>query len=158
MRNGSKVGIKVIADNRKARFNYEILDKLEVGLALRGSEVKALREGRANLGDGYARFRGDFVELISVHISPYTNGGYSNHDPLRPRRILMHKYEMNRWLGKLKIKGLSAIPLKLYFKNGLVKCELALARGKKVHDKRETLKRKTMDREARAAMKSKRWG
>jgi SsrA-binding protein len=152
------LGIKVIADNRKARFNYEILEKLEVGLALQGSEVKALREGRANLSDGYARFRGDIADLCKIHIAPYVNGGYANHDPERPRRILMHKREMNRWLGKLKTKGFACVPLKLYFKNGLVKCELALARGKKLHDKRETLKKKVMDREAQAAMKSKRWG
>ena len=151
------MGIKVIADNRKARFNYEILEKLEVGLALQGSEVKALREGKANLSDGHARFNATTAELVSVHISPYKDGGYANHDPLRPRRILMHKRELNRWLGKLNTKGLTAVPLKLYFnQKGLVKCELALARGKKIHDKRETLKRKAMDREAQAAMKNRR--
>jgi len=151
------MGIKVIADNRKARFNYEILEKIEVGLALQGSEVKALREGKANLSDGHARFNATTAELVSVHISPYKDGGYANHDPLRPRRILMHKRELNRWLGKMKTKGLTAVPLKLYFnQKGLVKCELALARGKKIHDKRETLKRKAMDREAQAAMKNRR--
>ncbi len=153
------MSIKVIADNRKARFNYEIVDRLEVGLVLHGSEVKALREGRANLGDGYASFKSDGAHLLSIHISPYSNGGYANHEPLRPRKILLHKYELNRWLGKLKTKGLTAVPLKLYFnEKGLVKCELALARGKKIHDKRETLRQKAMDREARAAMKSRRWG
>lgn len=151
------MGIKVIADNRKARFNYEILEKLEVGLVLQGSEVKALREGKANLMDGHARFHATAAELHSVHISPYKDGGYSNHEPTRPRRILMHKRELNKWLGKLKNKGLTVVPLKLYFnQNGMVKCELALARGKKVHDKRETLKRKTLDREAQAAMKNRR--
>lgn len=149
------MGIKVIADNRKARFNYEILEKLEVGLMLQGSEVKALREGRANLGDGYARFNGGGGYLCSVHISPYSHGGYANHEPLRPRKILLHRRELNKWLGKLKNKGLTVVPLKLYFnQKGLVKCELALARGKKVHDKRESLKKKDLDREARAAMKN----
>lgn len=151
------MGIKVIADNRKARFNYEILEKMEVGLALQGSEVKALREGKANLSDGHARINASVAELHSVHISPYKDGGYSNHEPTRPRRILMHKREMNRWLGKLKNKGLTVVPLKLYFnQKGLVKCELALARGKKLHDKRESLKKKSMDREAQAAMKNRR--
>ncbi len=149
------MGIKVVADNRKARFNYEILEKLEVGLMLQGSEVKSLREGRANLGDGYAKFNGSGGVLCSVHISPYSHGGYANHEPLRPRKILLHKRELLKWLGKLKNKGLTVVPLKLYFNpKGLVKCELALARGKKVHDKRESLKRKDMDREARAAMKN----
>jgi len=149
------MGIKVIADNRKARFNYEILDKLEVGLMLQGSEVKSLREGRANLGDGYAKFNGAGGTLCSVHISPYSHGGYSNHEPLRPRKILLHKRELLKWVGKLKNKGLTVVPLKLYFnEKGLVKCELALARGKKVHDKRESLKKKDLDREAQAAMKN----
>lgn len=151
------MGIKIIADNRKARYNYEILEKIEVGLVLQGSEVKALREGKANLSDGHARFNASSAELVSVHISPYKDGGYANHEPTRPRRILMHKKELNRWLGKLKNQGLTVVPLKLYFnQRGIVKCELALARGKKLHDKRETLKRKVMDREAQAAMKNRR--
>ena len=153
------MSIKVIADNRKARFNYEIIDKIECGLVLTGSEVKALREGKANLGDGFARIKGNAATLHSVHISPYSNGGYANHEPLRTRRLLMHKYEMNRWLGKIKTRGLTCVPLKLYFnEKGMVKCELALARGKKVHDKRESLKRKAIDKEARSAMKNRRMG
>ncbi len=153
------MGIKVVADNRKARFNYEILEKIEVGLVLQGSEVKALREGRANLGDGYARLHAAGGELCSVHISQYANGGYANHDPLRPRRILLHKRELNRWLGKLKTKGLTAVPLKIYFNDrGFAKCELALARGKKVHDKRDALKRKAIERETQAAIKNRRIG
>ena len=151
------MGIRVIADNRKARFNYEIIEKLEVGLVLQGSEVKSLREGRANLSDGYARFHGSGGQLCSVHISPYRNGGYANHEAKRARPILLHKGELNRWLGKIKTRGLTAVPLKLYFnEKGLVKCELGLARGKKLHDKRETLKKKTLDREARAAVKNRR--
>ena len=153
------MGIKVIAENRKARHNYEIIEKLEAGLELQGSEVKSLREGRANLTDGHARFNAAGGTLLSVHISPYSHGGYSNHEPRRPRRILMHRHEIHRWLGKLKTKGLTVVPLKLYFnEKGKVKCELALARGKKVHDKRETLKRKAMDRETQAAIKARRRG
>ena len=151
------MGVKVIADNRKARFNYEILEKIEVGLSLQGSEVKALREGRANLTDGFARLNASGGLIYGIHISPYANGGYANHDPTRPRKILMHRYELNRWIGKMKNKGLTIVPLKLYFnERGFAKCELALARGKKLHDKRETLKRKAIDRETQAAMKNKR--
>ncbi|CAM2007266.1 SsrA-binding protein SmpB [Acanthopleuribacter pedis] len=153
------MAVKIIAENRKARHDYEILEKVEVGLQLQGSEVKSLREGRANLTDGHARFKDNEAWLISVHVSPYVNGGYANHDPLRPRKILMHRRELDRWMGKIKTKGLAVVPLKLYFnKRGFVKCELALARGKKLHDKRETLKRKVMDREAQAAIKSRRGG
>ena len=149
------MGIKLIADNRKARYNYEILDTLEVGLVLMGSEVKALREGKANMGDGFARFNATGGQLCSVHISPYSNGGYSNHEPLRPRNLLIHKLEIKRWLGKIRERGLTVVPLKLYFNDkGFVKCELGLARGKKVHDKRETLKRKTAEREAQAVVKN----
>lgn len=151
------MGIKIIADNRKARHHYEIMEKLEVGLVLTGSEVKSLREGRANLGDGFVRLNATGGSLHSVHISPYSNGGYSNHEPLRVRNILLHRYELKRWLGKIKTKGLSIVPLKLYFNSkGYVKCELALARGKKLHDKRESLKRKTAEREAQAAIKNRR--
>lgn len=151
------MSIKVIVDNRKARFNYEILEKVEAGLVLQGSEVKALREGKANIGDAFATFKGNQGMVHSLHISPYKDGGYANHEPMRPRKLLMHKREINRWVGKIKGTGLTVVPLKLYFNNrGMVKCELALARGKKLHDKRETMKRKTMDREAKQALKSRR--
>jgi len=153
------MSIKVIADNRKARFNYEIIEKVEAGLVLQGSEVKSLREGRANLVDGYATFKGTSGMLVSVHISPYRNGGYANHEPTRPRKLLMHKREIARWIGKIKGSGLTVVPLKLFFDNrGKVKCELGLARGKKLHDKRETLKRKTIDRETKQAIKNRRAG
>lgn len=151
------MGIKIVAENRKARFEYEILDKLEAGIALQGSEVKSLRSGHANLGDGHIHFRKGEAFLESVHISPYSHGGYSNHEPLRLRKLLMHKREILKWLGKYKEKGLTAVPLKIYFKDGIVKVEVALVRGKKLHDKRETLRKKTLDREARSAMKEKRW-
>ena len=153
------MGVKLIAENRKARFNYEIIEKLEAGLVLQGSEVKALREGQASLVDGYVRFTATGGQLCSIHISPYSHGGYANHEPTRPRKLLMKKREMNRWFGKLKTRGLAVVPLRLYFnEKGFVKCELALARGKKLHDKRESLRRKTLDREAQAAMRGKRMG
>jgi len=154
----SFMGIKIIAENRKARFEYEILEKLEAGIALQGSEVKSLREGHVNLGDGHIHFHNGEAFLESVHISPYSHGGYANHQPLRMRKLLMHKREILKWLGKYKEKGMTAVPLKIYLKDGLVKVELALVRGKKLHDKRETLKRKAIDRETRSAIKEKRWG
>lgn len=151
------MGIKIIADNRKARHNYEVLEKIEVGLVLLGSEVKALREGKANLVDGYARFNASGGQLCSIHISAYSNGGYSNHEPTRPRAILIHKLELRRWVGKIKVKGYTVVPMKLYFnEQGKVKCELGLARGKKTHDKRETLRKKTAEREAAVAIKNRR--
>ena len=153
------MGVKLIAENRKARFNYEIIEKLEAGLVLQGSEVKALREGKANLVDGYARLNATGGQLCSIHISPYSNGGYSNHEPTRSRTLLLKKRELKRWFGKLKTKGFTIVPLRLYFnEKGFVKCELALARGKKIYDKRESLRKKTLDREAKAAIKDKRMG
>ncbi|MCB1041325.1 MAG: SsrA-binding protein SmpB [Acidobacteria bacterium] len=148
------MGVQLIAEHRKARFEYEIIEQLEAGLVLTGSEVKALREGRANLTDGFVRFKNGEVFLESIHISPYPNGGYANHDAKRVRKLLMHRKEMERWRGKVQEKGLTAIPLRMYFKNGFAKIEIALARGKKIHDKRETLRKKAMDREARAAIKA----
>lgn len=147
------MGIQLIAEHRKARFNYEIVEKLEAGLVLFGSEVKALREGRANLTDGYIKFRNGEAFLEAIHISPYSNGGYANHESERPRKLLLHRKELDRWRGKVQEKGLTAVPLKLYFKDGVAKCEMALARGKNVHDKRESMRRKDMEREARAAIK-----
>ncbi|MDJ0835718.1 MAG: SsrA-binding protein SmpB [Acidobacteriota bacterium] len=153
------MSIKVIADNKKARFNYEILEKVEAGLVLQGSEVKSIRAGKASLVDGYCSFKGTSGMLFSVHISPYKDGGYANHEPTRPRKLLMHKREITRWIGKIKTKGLTVVPLKLFINNkGLIKCELALARGKKIHDKRETLKKKTVDRETKMAIKNRRMG
>lgn len=150
---------KVVADNRKARFQYEILEKLEAGLMLQGSEVKALRDGRANLTDGYASFKDGKAMLRSVHISPYSHGGYANHEPRRARPLLLHKREILRLAGKVATQGLTVVPLKLYFnERGIAKVQLGLARGKKLHDKRETLKRKAMDREAQQAVKNRNLG
>lgn len=143
----AKEGIKVVAQNRKARHNYFIEDSYEAGMVLKGTEVKALREGKVNLKDGYARIKGGELFLLDVHISPYSFGNRLNHDPLRPRKLLMHGGEIHRLTGKVKEKGFSLIPLSIYFSHGRAKVSLALAKGKKLYDKRETLKRRVMEKE-----------
>ncbi len=143
----TKEGIKVVAQNRKARHNYFIEDSYEAGMVLKGTEVKALREGKVNLKDGYARIKGGELFLMDVHISPYSFGNRLNHDPLRPRKLLMHGGEIHRLMGKVKEKGFSLIPLSIYFSHGRAKVSLALAKGKKLYDKRETLKRRAMEKE-----------
>jgi SsrA-binding protein len=143
----AKEGIKVVAQNRKARHNYFIEDSYEAGMVLKGTEVKALREGKVNLKDGYARIKGGELFLMEVHISPYAFGNRLNHDPLRPRKLLMHGGEIHRLTGKVKEKGFSLIPLSIYFSHGRAKVSLALAKGKKLYDKRETLKRRAMEKE-----------
>jgi SsrA-binding protein len=140
-------GIKIVAQNRKARHNYFIEESYEAGMALQGTEVKALREGRVNIKDGYARITNGEVFLMDVHISPYAFGNRFNHDPLRPRKLLLHGREINRLMGKVKEKGFSLIPLSIYFSHGRAKITLALAKGKKLYDKREALKRKAMEKE-----------
>ncbi len=147
----AKEGIKVVAQNRKARHNYFIEDSYEAGMVLKGTEVKALREGKANLKDGYARIKGGELFLMDVHISPYAFGNRLNHDPLRPRKLLMHGGEIHRLTGKVKEKGFSLIPLSIYFSRGKAKVSLALAKGKKLYDKRETLKRRAMEKEVERA-------
>ncbi len=139
--------IKIICKNRKARFNFEIENTFEAGIALMGSEVKSLRAGRANLSDSYAKFRGGELFLVDAHISPYDQANRENHEPLRDRKLLIHKREMKKLLGKVTERGFSLIPLKLYFKNGKVKAELALAKGKRSYDKRESIKKKEQRRE-----------
>jgi SsrA-binding protein len=134
-------GEKIICTNRQARFDYHLEENFEAGLALQGTEVKSLRDGRANLKDSYASVEDGEVYLYNCHISPYPNGGYANHDPERVRKVLLHKREIRRLVGKTQERGLTLIPLKLYFLRGKVKVELALARGKKQYDKREDLKR-----------------
>ena len=138
---------KLICQNKKARHNYSIEDTYEVGIALMGTEVKSLREGRANLGDSYGKIKNGEVYLVDAHISPYTFGNRFNHDPLRTRKLLLHKKEIRRLIGKVQEKGFTLIPLRLYFSNGKAKVELGLGKGKKLFDKRETLKRKTMERD-----------
>jgi SsrA-binding protein len=139
--------VKIICKNRKAFFNFEIGDTFEAGIALQGSEVKSLRNGKANLSDSYGKFRKGELFLVDAHISPYEQSNRENHDPLRERKLLLHKRELKKLLGKVTEKGFSLVPLKLYFRNGKVKVELALARGKKAFDKREAIRKKDQRRE-----------
>ena len=144
---------KNITVNRKATFEYHILQTFEAGIALVGTEVKALRQGKANLVDGYAKIENGEVWLVSVHISEYTQGNINNHDPRRDRKLLLNKSEIRKLIGKTKEKGLTLIPLRLYFKNGKVKVELALAKGKKVYDKRRDIAKKDFQREQERKIK-----
>ena len=141
------MGEKLICQNKKAWHNYFIEDKYEAGIALLGTEVKSLRDGKANLGDSYAKIQKGEVFLVDAHISAYRFGNRFNHDPLRSRKLLLHRREIRRLIGKVQEKGLTLIPLRLYFSDGRAKVELGLAKGKKLFDKRENLKRKTMERE-----------
>ncbi len=129
-------GEKIVATNRKARFSYRIEDRLEAGLVLTGTEVKSLRAGQASLQDAYCQAEFGEMVLRNCHIAPYDHGNRENHDPLRPRRLLMHKKEIDRWAKALQLKGYTIVPLKLYFKNGRAKIEIGLGRGKKLYDKR----------------------
>ena len=145
-----------IAENRKAFHDYHVLDTLEAGIALLGTEVKAIREGRVNLRDSYASIERGEVFLFNVNISPYSHRGYADHEPLRKRKLLLHKREILKLTGKTVEKGMTLVPLRLYFKNGRVKVAVGLAKGKKDYDKRETIKRREIDRETRAAVKTRR--
>ena len=142
-----KQPIKVVAENRKARHNYNIEDKYEAGIVLAGTEVKSLRMGKANLKDSYARIKNGEVFVYQMHIGAYPFAYFDNHDPLRPRKLLLHHYEIKKLYGKVNEKGYSLIPLRLYFKAGKAKLSLALARGKQSHDKRETIRRRDQKRE-----------
>lgn len=144
---------RVIADNRKARHDYHILETYEAGVALLGTEVKAIREGRVNLRDSYARTDGGEVWMMNVHISAYSHRGYADHAETRQRKLLLHRHEIRKLIGRTAEKGLTLVPLQMYFKNGRVKVLVGLARGKQAHDKRETIRRREADRETRAAMK-----
>jgi SsrA-binding protein len=145
-----------IAENRKAFHDYHILDTYEAGVALLGTEVKAIREGRVNLRDSYASVEQGEVFLHNVNISPYSHRGYADHEPLRARKLLLHRNEILKLVGKTIEKGMTLVPLRLYFKNGRVKVALGLARGKKDYDKREAIKRRETERETRAAVKTRR--
>jgi SsrA-binding protein len=151
-------GPQTIAQNRKALHDYFIEERFEAGLVLTGSEVKSLREGRANLKDAYARVLNDEAFLLGAHISPYGAASYNNHDPTRTRKLLLHREEIERLLGKTTQRGLTLIPLRLYWKNGVAKVELGLAKGKRQHDKRETAKAREAEREIAKAMKAGRRG
>jgi SsrA-binding protein len=145
-----------IAENRKAYHDYHLLETFEAGVALLGTEVKAIREGRANLRDSFARVDNGEVYLYNVNISPYSHRGYVDHEPLRPRKLLLHRNEIRKLIGKTVEKGMTLVPVRMYFKNGRVKVAISLAKGKKEYDKRETIKQRESDRETRAAMKSRR--
>ncbi|MBW1980342.1 MAG: SsrA-binding protein SmpB [Deltaproteobacteria bacterium] len=149
----TRANIKIVCQNKKARHDYHILEVIEAGMVLLGTEVKSLRQGKANLKDSYARIKDGELFLMQAHISPYSHAHYDNHQPDRVRKLLVHKSELKRLTGKTQERGLTLVPLKIYFKNGKAKVELALARGKKIYDKRETLKRKTEQREMEKAIK-----
>lgn len=151
----SSDGYKVVADNRQARFQYEIMETYEAGVELRGTEVKSIRQGKVNLRDGYALIRNGEAWLLNVHVSPHdTTNQVFNHDPRRTRKLLLHAQEIRKLIGQVEQKGLTLVPLKLYLKRGRVKVAIALVRGKKLHDKREDMKRKQERREIERAVKN----
>lgn len=148
-----KPGIKPVVDNRKARHNYHIKEAFEAGMVLKGTEVKSLRMGKGNLQDAYAVVKSGEVWVNNFHISPYDKGNIFNHDPLRPKKLLLHKREINRLMGLQQEKGYTLIPLKIYFKNGLAKMDLAVAVGKKLYDKREDIAARDAKRQVERAIK-----
>jgi SsrA-binding protein len=148
--------IKEVATNRQAFHNYEIIERFEAGMVLTGTEIKSAREGRVNLKDAYGIVKSGEIWLLNCHISPYSHGNYANHDPLRTRKLLMHRSEIRRLIGRTTERGLTLVPLKVYLKDGRLKCELALAKGRKVHDKREVSRKKTIERETRQALSERR--
>ena len=143
-----------IAENRKAFHDFHLLDTFEAGLVLLGTEVKAIREGRVNLRDSFARVEDGEVFTYNVHISPYSHRGYADHEPLRRRKLLLHRSEIRKLIGKTVEKGMTLVPTRLYFKDGRVKVAVSIAKGKKDYDKRETIKKRDTDRETRAAVKA----
>jgi SsrA-binding protein len=144
---------KILSDNRHAAYEYILLERFEAGVVLTGTEVKAARDGKVQLKDSYAEVVDNEAWLVHAHISPYTHGNRENHDPVRRRKLLLHRQEIHKLLGKTREKGLTLIPIKFYLKEGRIKCELALGRGKKLHDKREADRTRTQEAEARAAMR-----
>ncbi|OFW09280.1 MAG: SsrA-binding protein [Acidobacteria bacterium RIFCSPLOWO2_02_FULL_67_36] len=147
---------KSIAENRKAFHDFHILETYEAGVALLGTEVKSIREGNVNLRDSYARVEGSEVWIYNVHINPYSHRGYADHEPTRKRKLLLHRREIRKLIGKTVERGMTLVPIRMYFRNGHVKIAIALAKGKQAHDKRETIKRRETDRETRAAVKERR--
>ena len=145
---------KNIAENRKAFHDYHILDTWEAGVALLGTEVKSIREGAVNLRDSFARVESGEVWIYNVHINPYSHRGYADHEPTRRRKLLLHRSEIRKLIGKTVEKGMTLVPLRLYFKNGKAKMAISLAKGKQAHDKRDAIRKKEVDRETRAAMKA----
>lgn len=145
---------KLIAQNRKARHDFTVIDTIEAGIVLKGTEIKAIRAARINLKDGFARVRNGEVYLLNVHISPYEQGNLFNHDPLRTRKLLMHRKQIDRLIGETKNPGITLVPLKIYIKNGFAKVLIGIAKGKKQYDKREDLKRKDINREIDRTLKN----
>ncbi|HEY7443565.1 MAG TPA: SsrA-binding protein SmpB [Vicinamibacterales bacterium] len=147
---------KNIAENRKAFHDYHMLETFEAGVVLLGTEVKSIREGRVNLRDSFARVEGGELWVYNINISPYSHRGYADHEALRRRKLLLHGEEIRKLIGKVEEKGMTLVPVRMYFKNGRVKIAVSLAKGKKDYDKRETIKRREADRETRAAVKERR--
>jgi SsrA-binding protein len=147
-------GEKLVADNRRARHEYELLERVEAGIVLQGTEVKALREGRATIQRAFADVRGNEMWLVGANIAAYDKGGFANHDPERDRKLLLHRREIDRLRGSVSEKGLTLVPTRLYFKDGRAKVEIALARGKEVRDKRRDISKREADRQIERALKS----
>lgn len=145
-------GVKIVAQNRSASYNYDLGDKLEAGLVLLGTEVKSLREGKGTLREAFAELRGGEAWLINCHVPEYLPGGFRNHDPLRKRKLLLNRREIDRLTVQTQQKGMTIVPLKIYFRDGIAKCELAIAKGKKFHDRREAERSKEAKREADEAI------
>lgn len=147
---------RLLADNRKAHHDYHILHTYEAGIVLLGTEVKSIREGRVNLRDSFARVEGGEVFIYNIHVSPYSHRGYADHEPTRRRKLLLHKTEIRRLIGKTVERGMTLVPVRMYLKNGRVKVVVGVAKGKKLYDKRETLRRREAERETRRAIKERR--
>ena len=144
---------RIVAENRKAHHDFHLIETFEAGLSLVGTEVKAIREGRVNLRDSFARADGGEIFVHNVHVGAYSSRGYADHEPLRPRKLLLHRHEIRKLIGKTAERGMTLVPVRMYFKNGRVKIAISLAKGKKDYDRRETIKRREIDRETRAAIK-----
>jgi SsrA-binding protein len=149
-----RLGERLIADNRRARHEYELLERIEAGLVLQGTEVKALREGRATIQGAFGDVRGDEIWLVGANIASYDKGGLENHDPERDRKLLLHRREIDRLRGRVQEKGLTLVPTRLYFRDGRAKVEIALARGKELRDKRRDIASREADRQIERALKS----
>lgn len=151
---GKPPDFKILSDNRQAGHNYFLMERFEAGLVLTGTEVKAARAGKIQLKEAYAAVQGNEAWLVNAHISEYSHGNRENHPAVRNRKLLLHRQEIDKLLGKTREKGLALIPTKVYLKQGRIKCEIALARGKKLHDKRESERARTAESEARAAVRA----
>ena len=145
---------RIVAENRKALHDYHILETFEAGVVLQGTEVKSIRDGRVNLRDSFARVEDGEVFVYNIHISPYTHRGYADHEPTRRRKLLLNRQEIRKLIGKTVERGMTLVPLRVYFKNGRVKIAVSLAKGKQAHDKREAVRKREVERETRAAVKA----